>query len=675
MKRNDVSVLEDFIRRRYYKELLLALKKQRNRIVIDYKALEEEEPEIADKLLEDPNEVIKNFHKAINEIDLPSVESFQPTPRFINIPETQKLRIRDIRSKHLRKLIVFEGLIRQASDVRPVAAAITYECPSCGTHIVVEQTGLSVKEPSRCTCGRKGRFKMQSQKLVDTQRIVVEESPELMRGGEQPKRISVFLQGDLVHPRIEKNVTPGSRVEVIGVTKEIPVTDSSGKKSTRYDIIIEANNVIPQEKEIEEIDLSEDDKERIEKLSKSKKVFDTFINAIAPTIFGHKEVKEAIVLQMFSGVQKEMTDGTKTRGDMHILLIGDPGTGKSQILKYVSGLTPKAVYVSGKGTTSAGLTASVVKDEFLKGWSLEAGSLVLANKGIACIDELDKMSKEDRVAMHEALEQQTVTINKANIHATLKAQTTVLAAANPKLGRFDPYTPIPDQINLPTTLINRFDLIFPIRDVPTRDWDEKIAAHILDSHKNPKKKRSSIDSDFLRKYVSFAKRNYKPELTDAATQAIVDFYVNLRNKKVSDAEAKSQAIPINARQLEGLIRMAEASARVKLQKVAGKKDAERAIRLLTFCLKQVGTDPETGEMDIDRLVSGITSLQRNRIVIIKDVIKAFENQYPNGVPIEEVTKEADAKGINPDKAEEILKKMRQQGEIFEPKPGFIRRIT
>ncbi|MBR9678093.1 MAG: minichromosome maintenance protein MCM [Nanoarchaeota archaeon] len=675
MKENDVSVLEDFIRRCYYKDLLLALKNQDNLIIIDYKKLEEEEPELADKLIEKPLDIIKKFHKAIEEIDLPSVESFKPIPRFLNIPDSQKVRIRDIRSKHLKKLLFFDGMIRQASDVRPVASMITYECPSCGTHILVEQTGLSIKEPSRCTCGRKGRFKVHSQELVDTQRIVVEEAPELMIGGEQPKRISVFLQADLVDPKIEKTVTPGSRVSIIGIVKEIPITDSSGKKSTRYDIIVEANNVVAMEEDYDQLTVvDEDDLKRIKELSKSKKVYDTFIKSIAPTIFGHKEVKEAIVLQMFGGVQKKMVDGTKIRGDMHILLVGDPGTGKSQILKYVSGMTPKAVYVSGKGTTSAGLTASVVKDEFLKGWSLEAGALVLANKGIACIDELDKMNKDDRVAMHEALEQQTVTINKANIHATLMAQTTVLAAANPKLGRFDPYTPIPDQIDLPTTLLNRFDLIFPIRDVPAKEEDTRIATHIIESHKNPELERSTIDSAFLRKYLTYAKKNSKPVLSDAASKTIIDFYVNIRNKAVTDTEARTRAIPINARQLEGLIRMTEASARVKLNKVCDKKDSERAIRLLTFCLKQVGTDPETGELDIDRLVSGITSLQRNRIMTIQDVIKILESQYKEGIPIEEITRESAEKGVDPAKTEEILKKMRQQGEIFEPRPGFIRRV-
>jgi replicative DNA helicase Mcm len=274
---------------------------------------------------------------------------------------------------------------------------------------------------------------------------------------------------------------------------------------------------------------------------------------------GHKEIKKALTLQLFGGVQKEKTDGSKTRGDLHLLLIGDPGVAKSVMLGFMADISPKGRYVVGKSTSGAGLTATVVRDEYLKGWALEAGAMVLCNKGLVCIDELEKMDPQDRSAMHEAMEQQTVTISKANVQATLRAQTSVLAAANPKFGTFDPFQSIPQQIDLPPTLINRFDLIFILRDLPNKEDDEKIANHILQSQKT-KEAKALIEPELYRKYVAYAKQRIKPVLTDEAIEELKDFYVSLRNSAVN-YETETRNIPISARQLNALVRMSEASAK------------------------------------------------------------------------------------------------------------------
>ncbi len=251
------------------------------------------------------------------------------------------------------------------------------------------------------------------------------------------------------------------------------------------------------------------------------------------------------------GIRKRRDDGIITRGDIHILLVGDPGAAKSQMLKRMQFIAPKARYVTGKGASGAGLSAAVVKDEFLQGWSLEAGALVLANRGVCCIDELDKMTKEDGWAMHEALEQQSITISKANIQATLRCETTVLAAANPKFGRFDPYETIANQINLAPTLINRFDLIFPIKDVPEPVKDENMAKFILELHKNNTEK-PEIETKLLRKYFAYGRQNIFPKLSDEAIEQLRDYYLKMRAQTSGEI---MKSIPISARQLEGLVRL------------------------------------------------------------------------------------------------------------------------
>ncbi len=317
-------------------------------------------------------------------------------------------------------------------------------------------------------------------------------------------------------------------------------------------------------------------------------------------------------------------------------------------------------------------TAAVVKDEFLKGWALEAGVLVLANKGTAVIDELDKIDKDDTAALHSAMEQQIIPISKANIQATLHSETTILAAANPKFGRFDPYTPIAAQIDLPSTLINRFDLIFPVRDIPNKEKDEKIALHVLDIAQRKETYETEVSIKFMRKYISYAKK-IKPKMTKLAINEIKNFYVNLRNS--GGGEDTIKPIPISARQLEGLIRLAEASARLRLDDKITKDDAIIAIQLVTDCLMKIGVDPETGKIDIDRISTGISASTRGKIMLIRDIINQLESKGEKQIPIEEIMAAAAAKGMEDSKVEEAIDQLKKSGDIFEPKRGFISKVN
>jgi replicative DNA helicase Mcm len=327
--------------------------------------------------------------------------------------------------------------------------------------------------------------------------------------------------------------------------------------------------------------------------------------------------------------------------------------------------------VTGKGATGAGLTATVVKDEFLRGWALEAGALVLASGGIGCVDELDKMGVEDRSAMHEVMEQQTVSVSKANVQATLKAQVAILGAANPKYGRFDPYQPIADQINMPDTLLSRFDLIFAIRDVPDAVKDSKLAEHILWLHKDPTGIKPIIPVDTMRKYIAYARKGIHPVITEEAVNEVKSFFVGLRSKYSSE---ENQSVPISPRQLEALVRLTEASAKMRLSNEATKEDAQRAIDLLKFCLYQVGVDPETGKLDIDRLEGVTTASKRGKIMVVFSLLKEMEEQFQGPVPKFELIEKAKEKGVPADAAERLIEEMKMKGDIYEPRSGFIQKL-
>ncbi|HKZ34188.1 MAG TPA: minichromosome maintenance protein MCM [Candidatus Nanoarchaeia archaeon] len=650
----------------YKKELGESLRKGKNAIFMDFMKLLEYSNKLAEEILINPEENIRVLELAIEEKGL--IENARV--RLLNLPKSQEIKVRNLRSRNLNEMVVVEGIIRQASDVRPQIVNAKFECPSCGTVLSVLQIEKKFREPTRCSCGRRGGFKLISKEMVDTQRLVIEESPESLTGGEQPKRINIFLKEDLVEPYMEEKTTPGSRIKVMGILKEVPVPLQSGGLSTRFELALEANNIIPLEETFEELDINEEDERQILELSQDPKVFEKLTKSIIPSVWGYDEIKRCLILQLFGGVEKIHADGQRSRGDMHILLIGDPGVAKSATLNFMARISPKGRYVVGKSATGAGLTATVVRDEYLRGWSLEAGSMVLANRGLLCIDELEKMDPGDRSAMHEAMEQQTVTISKANVHATLRAETSVLAAANPKFGRFDPFQSIAQQIDLPPTLINRFDVIFPLRDLPNREKDELIATHVLREHQKMGEDML-ISKDLLRKYVAFAKQRIKPALGDEAVEEIKKFYVELRNTPVS-GEAAVRPIPISARQLQALIRMSEASAKMRLSETVDSGDAKRAIEIMKYYLMQVGYDYESKTFDIDRGTGGMPASQRNKVFIVRDTITQLESRLGKMIPIEEIERELEGK-LTKDEIEEAITKLDVSGVVFRPRRGYVGR--
>ena len=607
--------------------------------------------------------------------------------RVKGLPIDSKIEIRDLRSKHLGRFIAVEGLVRKATEVRPKMVDAVFQCVRCGGIIKESQDGLVFKEPLECYkeqggCARTAastKFKLlnEQSKYVDTQKIEIQESPEGLRGGAQPQRLVAYTEDDLTG-----KISPGDRIIING-----PLRSAQKKsypiKSTLFEIFLDINSIELEEHEFEEVPISTEDEQEIIELSKDPDIYRKITASISPTIYGMTVEKEALALQLFGGVPKIMPDGTHIRGDIHIFLVGDPGTAKSQLLRYISELAPRGIYASGKSSSAAGLTAAAVKDEFGEGrWTLEAGALVLADKGVACVDELDKMSPQDRSSMHEAMEQQRISIAKAGITATLQSRCAVLGAANPKYGRFDTTQYLAQQINIPVALLSRFDLIFTITDTPDSEKDFLIAEHILRSHtiggieKHKKETGEEIEGkeeipsytgpylgrDFFRKYVAYAKRIF-PVINKEASEVLRDYYTSIRRQ----GEPEGASVPITARQLEAFVRLSEASARVRLSDDVTEDDARRAIRIVEYYLKKVAG--EEGRFDIDIIESGTSQSQRERIKTIRSIIK---NLAESGGPIEhdDIIEEAEALGIERSKTESIIRRLHlEDGYIYEPRPG------
>jgi len=1187
---DQIEKFQEFLEINYIDSINKAVSKGHKFIYVDFFELTKFDPDLAEVLLDEPEEVIRAAEMAVEQFDIGKPLKV----RFINFPESQKVFIRNIRAIHLNKFIAIEGIIRQASNVRPEVISAKFECPSCGNVITMQQTESKFREPTRCTCGRKGKFRLLSKDLVDAQRLVVEESAQSLEGGAEPKRLSIFLREDLVEPYMEKKTTPGKNINITGVLKEVPIPARDGGISTRFEIVMNANSIETVEADYSDVEITEEDEAMIKELSKEKGIYEKLTRSVAPSIFGHEKIKEAIILQLLGGVRKTKIDGTIIRGDIHILLVGDPGAGKSAMLTFVKNTAPKARYIAGRSASGAGITATVVKDEFLRGWALEAGAIVLADKGVLVLDEMDKMTKEDSSALHEGMEQQsyhpdfeimfsdgtkrkigefvdnlmeknkgeivkgkycdilpvdsyevlttdfnkikpinvnrvsrhkapeyfiqvelsngrkvqvtpehpffvfteegykeigaenlelgmhipaprklptrktenllknvvlktinkqinlpkkvdsrfasllgyiaseghtyydqsnsyaeigvtnndedvlsevgglfnslfkchintnitkissnkkatkdystirccsvplynyfqknfygftfkspkkyipnnirslnknlildflktsfkgdgfidserfgystasyklasdfsdlllmhgiwnyiatenrsgifyykvvvsgfesmnnfvekivskndkrlnrlnyfckrsfkknndrdvlplakpinillkelklsdgyflnninnqqnvhvktinkyldkietrllevkssnnikfkrrklniklnelskilkcssatiynlekrndrkyndclnslieekidyfqnqlnklktfanseirqvqvksikkienkdikwvydvtvepnhtfiseglilhnTITIAKANIQATLRAQTTILAAANPKFGRFDPFAPLGQQIDLPPALINRFDLIFILRDLPDRIKDAKIAHHVL-LHQAQQGLEAELSPLILRKYIAYVKQRIFPVLTNEAMEDIKNFYVNIRNAATLGDENAIKPIPISARQLEAIVRLAEGSARIRLSDKVTRDDVAKSIKLMTSCLTEIGVDPETGQIDIDRISAGISASERGKIVTVRDIIYKLDDSGKKTIHIKDIFEEAEKKGITEQKVEEAIEKLKRSGDIFQPKPNFIQKI-
>jgi replicative DNA helicase Mcm len=641
-------------------------------LIVEFEDVLAFDQRLADELLEKPDEYIERHacNAAYQQLAIEDSEYAKKVEkvsvRIVRLLEATPLR--KLGAAHIGKLVMVEGIVVRSTPVRPMVMRASFKCKRCGEPTLIDQSGPFLRAPFQCRnpqCGSKGPFEFvqEESKFIDSQDLRVQERPEDLPPGQLPRTLHVKLVGD----EIVDVARPGDHVSIVGVVRAVAPTMPRIGKLRTFVLHLDANSIEVLGKEPETALPSPEEEEKILELAKDPWIHRKIMNSIAPSIYGYDHIKEAIMYLLFGGVPKTLPDIT-IRGELNVLLIGDPGTAKSQLLQYVARVAPRGLYTSGRGTTAAGLTAAVIREKG-GGMSLEAGALVLADKGIACIDEMDKMRPEDRVAIHEAMEQHTVSVAKGGIVATLNARTAILAAANPTLGRYEPHRTIAENISLPVTILSRFDLIFVLRDVPNKETDSKMAEHILEIHRkglSPIEPPMSLE--LLRKYISYAK-GIKPILTQEALRRLNDFYLAMR----SASEAEGSPVAITARQLESLVRIAEARARAALRKEVLAEDAEAAIAMMKRSLEEVGIDLSSYKIDIDLIMTGKPKSMRDKLQIILSTMLEMEKE--TGM-VEKVAllNELEMKyKIPKTDAERLIKQLLREGTIYEPREGYLKK--
>jgi len=552
-------------------------------VSICFSEIEDWNREFSVEIIDDPDKYVKLGEEAMREF---MFERKVPISIYLShLPINRHVGIRHIRGKLIDQLISVEGLVRRTTDVRQLCKISVFRCKRCNESIRILQVRKTFTEPLFCPkdqggCGRAASstlfdFVPKESVFDDTQLIEVQEFPEVLPGGSQPESLTVYLDKDLVG-----QVLPGDRITFNGVLRSQQLRENNGK-ANMFDKYLECIGFQRTHENYEEIIILPEDVKKIKVISQGENLLGKLVGSIAPSIKGHDKIKLAIALQMFGGIAKTIPDG-RLRGDIHILLVGDPGTAKSQLLSYVSKMSPRGILASGKTATAAGLTAAAVPDEHRRNkWTLEAGALVLGDTGTVCVDEMDKMNSQDRSSMHEAMEQQCVHITKAGIQATLPTRCSILGAANPKMGRFTSRETMFDEINMLPTLLDRFDMIFTIQDKPDRKKDLALAEHILSAHrygeiihhreKSPIKMFSKDDAkaalqkiepiysqDLLKKYITHAKKSIFPVMSKEVENRLKEYYADVRGI------SREEVVSCTPRLLGSLIRFSEACARAHL---------------------------------------------------------------------------------------------------------------
>jgi len=660
----------------YVEQIDQMVVKQTTYIIIDFNDLVSV-PLIESKFRESADEILAAFRKAIFEMlkernpEYAVKIEHDIRARIANFPDERSLR--QINSDVITKMISVSGMVVRASEVKPLAKELTYKCLDNHVSQFTLLDGMSLDKAVKCQSPKCPHTNLaivaEESRFIDFQIVRLQELPEDLPPGQLPHYVNVSMKQDLVD-----YARPGDRIVLTGIVRieQERVSGVKQSESALYRLRVDGVNVefiggrgTKSSRRTEREEISPDEEKIIRTLSKNPDIYDRLISSFAPHIRGHEIFKEAILLLIVGSTQRILSDGSKVRGDINVFLVGDPGTAKSEMLKFCSRIAPRGLYTSGRGSTAAGLTAAVVRDT--SGiFMLEAGAVVLGDQGLVCIDEFDKMRPEDRSALHEVMEQQSASIAKGGIVASLNARSSILSAANPMFGKYDIFKNIYENVNLPIPLLTRFDLVFIVRDVPSQEKDRSIAQHIISQHGSSGTDTTSlIDIDILTKYLSYAKRG-EPALTKEAENLIMEFYLKMRNISGDD---KENMITITPRQLEGLIRLATARARLLLKNKVEGEDADRAIYLFNEMLKNSGTDVNTGKVDIG-VLQGRPKSEVSKLQMFMEILRTLEGEPKSSVPeqgfVDELVK---SDKFSEEEARNYIRRMIRDASIYESKPG------
>lgn len=680
-----VDRFERFLRS-YYKEEVNQLARDypdRSSLYVDWADVYRFDQALADDWLANPQQITGYIEEAVQLFDtVIDVDMSDVTVRLYNLHETDSFGVAGLSSDDIGRFVAVEGQIGRVSQTYPHPREAAFECKRCGTTTRIPQPDNDIQQPHECQgCERQGPFTLNRHQTdwEDRQRLRITQPPEETMGG-QGATADVFLAGDAVEPLNEGKLKAGNRVTVTAEKCIQLDTDGGG---TEMDEFLDADHVEVEDTDYNEINITQQDIDRITRIAAGAEgdPYELCMESLAPGHHGDESIKLALVLQMFRGVRSQRPDGSWERGDSHVLLIGDPGVGKSSLLRRVSEVAPRSTFASGKGASAAGMTAAAVPSDFGdEKWSIEAGALALADQGIACVDEIDKVKEDAVSSMHAALESpQVVEVDKADIHATLPARSSLLAAGNPKYGRFDDYEPLNEQIDIEPTLLSRFDLMFVMKDDPGEDEDKELAQAIIESrqtaHRHDHGGPDATDDDveppftdeFLRKYVAYARRNVYPSIEeDHVAEKLVDLFLELRSAAYDQDDAP---IPITLRKIQAMQRLAEASARIRLSDTVEVTDVNRVADLVIRSMNQLGVN-EDGQFDADVVETGVSKSQRDRIKSIKSLLSEMAkeiDQGGGGVPLDELAGKArNELDIERDRVERELNKLCAKGEVYEP---------
>lgn len=666
-----INRFREFFDKYYQRKIMESIRLNKKRLTVEFNILTKFDPEVADLILDDFEETAKAAEVAIESYMTPDEHKKINLRVKGDLPN--QFRLRDLRAKHLNRFMTIEGTIETKSDIGIRMVSARYECPNCGNILPVLQLGDTVKEPTKCTCGRKGKFRKLSMEMLDVFTLRLQELSSAIRYGSSMKVISILCKEDLSDTVIEEKLVEGLRVKINGVYKEKEII-KQGQKQTHLLTYIEANYIHISDETFYDIELTPKDIKQIKTFSKKDDLIKTIYTGLFQGILGNDKIKEALTLQAFGGLSNyEATP--KLRGDLHILLVGDTGQNKSVFMEYIQHFSPKSVLAMGKTVSAVGLGGATLKDELSGSYVLKPGAIALANNGTILVDELDKMNKEDWDILLEPMERQCITFDKGGIHRTLIARDSFLISMNPKHGFFNNFDTIYSQIMLPDYILNRFDLVFIMKkkrdksEAIMKEEKEKARLMMTRSEKEQQEQLAEFQN-FMRKYIAYAKQNVFPKWNSfLAEQYIPEKYAMFDNDMKTDDE---KSFPISPRHLYVIKRLAEARRRIFLEENIKKEDVDYAIARLKGSFEDFAMDIKTGTLDYDYISEGVPSSKKQILYVFEEVYNDLvQGNLVDRDALEEKLKE---KGFSEVEINEFIKKKLHYGDILEPTRGFIQKM-